>query len=336
MKTKTTFLIVLGLIFILSACQQKAPKEVSSLSSENPFVFAYTSGVISAADPILIEFTNDMVGTDEVGSEVNDNLLSFTPAIKGVLSWDNPRMLAFIPDEILPSSTTYVAKLHITKVTKQAKGEHGIFDFEFQTKAQNLAVEIDNIRPVNTTDLSQQEIVGTVYTSDVSAPEGIEALLEAVQGNKALKATWDHLDNTTHQFVIQGVDRGNDPSKVLISWNGKNLGANEKGNKTVNIPALGDFKIMEAGAFQEPEQFARLQFSDPLLKRQDLRGLISLSGYEGALRFIIDNNEIKVYPAQRLSGSYTLEINPGIRNVNNARMNEGGTYDLLFEEVKPA
>lgn len=335
MKTKTTFLIVLGLIFILSACQQKAPKEVSSLSSENPFVFAYTSGVISAADPILIEFTNDMVGTDEVGSEVNDNLLSFTPAIKGVLSWDNPRMLAFIPDEILPSSTTYVAKLHITKVTKQAKGEHGIFDFEFQTKAQNLAVEIDNIRPVNTTDLSQQEIVGTVYTSDVSAPEGIEALLEAVQGNKALKATWDHLDNTTHQFVIQGVDRGNDPSKVLISWNGKNLGANEKGNKTVNIPALGDFKIMEAGAFQEPEQFARLQFSDPLLKRQDLRGLISLSGYEGALRFIIDNNEIKVYPAQRLSGSYTLEINPGIRNVNNARMNEGGTYDLLFEEVKP-
>lgn len=335
MKTKPTTLLLAGLLFFVFACQQKAPQEISSLSSENPFVFAYTSGVISAADPIIVEFANDMVSSEEIGTEVPENLLSFAPSIKGVLSWENTRTLSFVPDEMLPAAATYAAKLQVSKISKQAKGENGTFAFEFQTKSQNMSVEIDNLRPVSTTDLSKQEILGTVYTSDVSTPEKIESALEVSQGNQKLEISWNHIDNTTHQFVVKGVDRGSNPSKVDVKWNGKSLGVSENGNKSVDVPAIGDFKVMEVEAFQDPEQFARLQFSDPLLKRQDLRGLISLSGYEGNLRFTIDNNEIKVYPTQQISGSYTLVLSPGVRNVNNARMNQGGSYDLVFEDVKP-
>ena len=335
MKGKAQFYPILILLAFLAACQPKAPQDVSSLSTENPYVFAYTSGIISAADPIVVEFTDHVIDDDQLGKEVTSGLLSFSPNISGVLSWDNTRTLRFTPDNFLPARATYQAKLQVGKLQKSARAEDRVFSFEFQTKAQNLALEVDNLRPVSNSDLSKQEINGTIYTSDVALPENLEASLNAKQGQQKLNITWNHSEPTIHQFTITGVSRGDNPSNVQLEWNGKAIGATNQGQQTVAIPALGDFKVMDVTAFQEPEQFARLLFSDPLLKRQDLRGLVALDGYDGELRYIIENNEIQVYPTRRLSGSYTLILSPGIRNVNNARMPAGGDFPLQFEEVKP-
>lgn len=335
MKIKVKCFLFIALAAWVSACQPKAPKEISSLSAENPYVFAYTSGIISAADPIIVEFTNDFIAAEQVGQEAEAGLLSFSPNIRGVLTWQNTRTLRFTPENFLPATSTYQAKLQVSKVQKAAKGDNRIFSFEFQTKAQNLALEVDNLRPVSNRNLSKQEINGTVYTSDVAPPESIEAILQAKQGQQSLEVSWNHQGSTVHQFTINGVNRGESPSEVLINWDGKPLGVSEQGRRSVSVPALDDFKVMEVVAFQEPEQYARLQFSDPLLKRQDLRGLITLEGYAGDLRFTIENNEIRVYPTQRLSGTYTLSLSSGVRNINNNRMPQGGDYTLQFEEVKP-
>ncbi|HKK75807.1 MAG TPA: MG2 domain-containing protein [Saprospiraceae bacterium] len=335
MKIKVQLFSLFTLAILVSACQPKAPREVSSLSAENPYVFAYTSGIISAADPIVVEFANDVIETDQIGQEVQADLLSFSPGIKGVLAWENTRTLRFTPEKLLPAAATYQAKLQVAKVLKAAKGENRTFDFEFQTKAQNLALEIDNLRPLSNTDLSKQEIKGTLFTSDVALPEAIETTLDARQGQRNLDISWNHQERTVHQFTVNGVNRGDNSSEVEIAWNGKALGVSQKGERKVSIPALGDFKVMEAEAFQEPEQYARIQFSDPLLKRQDLRGLISLEDYTGDLRFTVENNQVRVYPTQRLLGDYTLVVSPGIRNINDKRMPSGGDYSLRFEEVKP-
>lgn len=336
MKTKIFNLSLIIWVSLFSlACQPKQNIDVRSSNSLNPYLFAYTSGIISNGDAIVIEFTDDMIKSDDIGSEAKVSWLNITPKIDGALSWDNTRTLRLDPNENLPSGQTYQARLQVGKIVKSAKGDDATFNFEFRTKDQNLAVEIDNLKASKNDDLSVQELYGTVFTADIAAPEAIEGLLKAQQNGKALEVDWEHGDGMTHQFIVKGISRSQNPSEVAITWNGKNIQVKEQGQEKIEIPALGDFKVMEAQVLHDPEQYILLQFSDPLQKRQDLSGLVGLSNYQGDLRFAINDNEIRVYPNQRLAGAYQLTLNPGIKNISGARMKGNGKWDMVFEEVKP-
>ena len=71
----------------------------------------------------------------------------------------------------------------------------------------------------------------------------------------------------------------------------------------MEIPALGDFKIVNTKVVQNPNQYVVLQFSDPLKEKQELRGLISIEEDRGlTLEFEIHDNEIWVYPPVSQSG----------------------------------
>ena len=46
----------------------------------------------------------------------------------------------------------------------------------------------------------------------------------------------------------------------------------------VDIPALGDFKVTNVKVNQGSSQHVVIQFSDPLNEKQDVNGLITISG----------------------------------------------------------
>ena len=100
------------------------------------------------------------------------------------------------------------------------------------------------------------------------------------------------------------------------------------------IPALGDFKVMDVKVIQSQEQYAVVQFSDPVLENQNLSGLISLSDYND-LKFIIDGNEIRVYPQTILNGAHTIAVEAGVKNILGMPLKERYSLELLFEELKP-
>jgi uncharacterized protein YfaS (alpha-2-macroglobulin family) len=78
-----------------------------------------------------------------------------------------------------------------------------------------------------------------------------------------------------------------------------------------------------------------LQFSDPLSETQNLEGLISMTELS-SLDFEIKDNEIRVYPPVRQTGSRTLTIEAGIKNIQNYRMPEGASFEVAFEQLNPA
>ncbi len=78
-----------------------------------------------------------------------------------------------------------------------------------------------------------------------------------------------------------------------------------------------------------------IQFSDPLNESQNLEGLIRLTELPD-LDFEIKDNEVRVYPPVRQTGSRTLEIEAGVKNILNYRMSDGMTFDLAFEQLVPA
>ena len=142
-------------------------------------------------------------------------------------------------------------------------------------------------------------------------------------------------DGRQHHFVVDSLKREENTGELSLEWNGSSIGVDEKGDKEVEIPALNVFKVMSAKVIQQPEQYVSIRFSDPLKKDQKLKGLIRIDG-ESSLKFIVEGNEVKVYPNYRLSGTRTVRFEEGIRNAMDYPLKKSKKMELTFEDIKPA
>lgn len=319
-------------VFLVACNPSDKPDQYSSLSEINPLVAAYSSGVLSIADPIIVTFTEPMVTEEKIGESPDQKALQITPAVNGKSFWEDNRTLRFVPDQYLSSATTYKVNVALSRLHKKAKGDNAQFDFEFQTKEQHLSVELDILKAPQIDNLKEQELVAKIFAADAASEEDLQKTVQAFQNGKALNIEWT-LDQ--QQFLVKGIQRGNEPSSVEVKWNGKAINTDDRGTETIEVPALSDFKVTKVEVSHDPEQSIRIQFSDPILQRQDLSGLIAIKNYEGQLRFVIDGNEVRAYPSTSLAGDYEVSYQSGIKNTGNARMPAGGASILSFEEAKP-
>ena len=306
------------------------------MANVNPYVFAYTSGVISSVDPIRIELNQTMISPEEIGSEIPGSILRFSPKIAGTISWEDRRTLRFTPDEPLPSATTFSGTLDITYFFAEASSDDRQFLFEFRTRDQHLQVDLEGLRSVQLNDLTRMALTGTMYTADRAAEADLEACLTAKQNGDGLPISWTHSsDGRVHEFQVDDITRTQDPGTVVLSWNAGPIAAQQTGEQTVRIPALGEFDLMEAKVIAQANQFISLQFSDPVDAQQDLNGLIQLAGYNGTLSFLVDNNFVRIYPRSAISGVYTVNVDPSVRNVNGDRLEVTASREVEFAEIRP-
>ncbi|HEX8516228.1 MAG TPA: MG2 domain-containing protein [Bacteroidia bacterium] len=299
------------------------------------YISAYTSGTISNESTIRILLANEMESPIETGKPVDKKLFSFSPDIKGTTVWVDSRTIEFRPEKLLPGSTRYKAEFFLSEVMDVPR-EFGTFEFDFQTLQQSFEVFIDGMTTTDKKTLRLQRLDGTLATADVADPALIEKIVTAVQNGKKHTITWTHEPNrTTHHFSIDGIIRSEKPGKVQLNWNGESIGTEIQGSKIIDIPALGDFKVMDVKMVQSPEQYAVLQFSDPILEGQDLDGLITLTG-GSTLKYVIEGNEIRVYPQARQVGARTITAEAGVKNILGMPLKERYAMEIMFEEIKPA
>ncbi|MEZ5070816.1 MAG: MG2 domain-containing protein [Bacteroidales bacterium] len=161
-------------------------------------------------------------------------------------------------------------------------------------------------------------------------------MLRASQQGRELTLEWTHgEDGRFHEFVADSISRGDEKGEVRLRWNGKPIHSDDKGEKEVEIPALGDFRLMNLRVNQQVEQFISLFFSDPLSREQDLRGLVYLESGAG-LRLEVRGNELRVHPDQRLKGDEVLRIDRAIRNSLDYALNESLRREVHFTSIDPA
>ncbi len=106
-------------------------------------------------------------------------------------------------------------------------------------------------------------------------------------------------------------------------------------SKTIEVPATGDFKVMNVMAMNDAEQYASIQFSDPVAVGQELTGLITISN-QADVSYTINGSEVKLYGGDKLDGDYTININPGIKNSWNDTLQKGYTSNVFFENRMPS
>lgn len=293
------------------------------------YIYAHTSGLISKTSPIKIRFNSVVSGENAAG------ILQLNPSVKGSASWEDEYTLLFQPNEPLESSTTYIGTVDLTSLFKDLPKDAQSFEFDFRTKDQYFDVNVDGLYAPNPKELGKQVLSGKVITADLAADETVEKILTAYQNKTKLAINWVHLSEQEHQFKVENINRNASPQTVQLKWNGAALKVDNDGEEEIEVPALGDFKVTRVNTLQNQDQYISLYFSDPLRESQNLDGLITVSDYNGTLRYLIEGQELRIYPAQRLVGNHKIQINSAIKNINGQRMKNAGEWLVEFQDIKP-
>jgi len=304
-----------------------------SLSS---YIYAYTSGTISKEDPVRIRFVQSIADSSMVGAEVED-LLSFSPTVKGVARWENDKTLIFEPEGWFPSGTKYLGKLKIRKLVNGLAKDIRSFEFNFRTREQHLSLQVDGLEPTNVQSLSEQQLRGVLITGDLLEKKELEKLLTASQGGTSLPIQWEaSVDATHHPFVVTSIVRGAQTSEVLLNLDGRTVGITESLEpRKVSVPSINDFVLTGVEVVRDPEPHVVAYFSDPILRIQDLKGFFRFSTGGDDVKTVIDGNKIRIYSNNELKGTQTLTVNAGIRNIGNGKIAKPSTWNVEFVKEKP-
>ncbi len=323
--------VITGIILITSNFKKR------TVNANNPefakYITAYTSGVISKNDPLQIKLTSYV--TDKIKDKKNlpENLFVIKPSTKGKYNLIN-NTIEFIPEENLKSGKEYFVEFNLGKLIK-VNNELKTFSFKFKTIKQAFDYYIEQQITTDKINLKYQQITGYVNTADAADTDKIKKILTVTQKGKKLKVKWSSdINKTTHKFVIDSIERFDNTSEITMKWDGTPVEADKKEEKKIEIPAIGDFKLMSHKVIQYPDQYLKLQFTDPLDETQNLNGLISISGISD-LKFIIQDNIIKVYTDNRINGIRNVSVFEGIKNILGYKLTQDITFETAFEAIKP-
>ncbi len=327
-------LLAISTLVILPSCK-KENRARQMPESVNAYIYAFTSGVISRAHPIRIRFASAVATEEQIG-QAAEGILNFSPAISGEATWEDKMTLRFDPASSLPSGTSYLGKVSLKKLFSKLPADAQVFEFDFRTKDQYFDLSFNGLFAPDANDLKKQAFRATLYTTDEAEAEKVEELLEAKQKGKKLDIEWTHDgEGREHLFTIQDIARSDQASEVILSWNGRPLDVDLKGERKIEVPALGDFKVTEASVVRGDDQYILLNFSDPLKEDQNLNGLVTMADYSGNFRFIVEGNQIRVYPSGRIAGERVVVVNSGVKNSMGKGMSKNSEWFIKMEDVKP-
>ncbi|MEJ0056502.1 MAG: MG2 domain-containing protein [Bacteroidota bacterium] len=325
---------VLGGVLYFKNAKSSGSASVGVNPAFGEYISSYTAGVVGSGSSIQIALAQDVVDSTALG-ETSVKLFNFSPSISGTTVWLDKHTVEFRPATRMRSGQVYEIEFSLSRLM-DVPSDLKVFSYSFQVIPQNFELTVENIKPYVKTELKRQKIEGTLHTADFADNEAIEKTLSAQQEGKTLAINWAHTgEGKVHTFTVEDVTRNDKASSVVLTASGANLGIVQTDNKEVEIPALGDFKVVNVKVEQSTNQHVVVQFSDPLSEKQNLAGLISISDIQ-SLDFEIKDNEIHIFPPVRQTGSKTLTVEAGIKNILNYRMAQGSSMDVIFEQVAPS
>lgn len=326
------FLFTLAIIF---GCAKKGSSDAASLDAVfNPYLSAYTSGEISRTSPVEVRFSREMVPPERVGQALAGGLFTLDPGVKGAATWQNTRTLVFSPEGPLPSGKEYEYRIDLKEIRDSLPEMPDVFVHRFRTMPQGVNVSLAGMQTIDLKNFKWQQISGQLRTRDFENSEVIEKIFSARFNQQRLPVKWEHNEEEyTHTFVIDSVPRTAQSEEVLLAWNGQAADLPVSGETRVSIPALGDFSLTDVATFNHPEQYMLLTFSDPLQANQNLQGLVRLG--DQRLRYMIDGNQVKVFPSGMLEGAQTLVVEKGIKNMAGKPIPKAYREEITFDMPKP-
>jgi len=324
-------LLLLTFTFFLS-CKKSRP-----VSEKNPYIFANTSGMISKAQPLRVVFANNMVEPRAVGGFVQSDAFSISPSVEGRAVWQDEKTIIFQPTDQFVSDKNYKINIDLGKLHDNVPAEYKNFSFDIRTIKQDVMLRWSGWDTPSSTDYTEQSYKGTVLTADVEDAAKVESLLKAQIGDQDLTIRWAHNNNgLVHDFSISGIKRNAAKQTISVMLDGSPIGVDTRSEEKVDVAPVEDFRVHDLYFNNEDDFYFTLNFTDPVLTTQNLTGLITIDGYEDVITYAIQGNNIKVYPATRLTGDQTIRVSPTVRNTHNASLGKPWSKSVNFMDTKPS
>ncbi len=332
LKGRSAVAFIFALI-ILMGCTSKKQDSSKSADFVN-YISAYTAGVISKEAQIRIVLAKPSDKFSAINQEITADVLALTPKVKGSLRWLDNRTLLYTPEDVFAAGQAYQAALDLSYLFDDVPKELKSFVFDFNIISQNFMPVSTQLKTYSTKDLNWYRIEGELTSSDVADLDEVSTLLQATQNNRKLSIKWRQtVGRKDHSFSIDSIIRGEEAGVVTFNWN--DLVTHTKEQEVLEIPALGDFKVMGVQLELLPEQVLHINFSDPLDENQNLNGLITIDGAPNP-QYSISNTEVQVLLPKAIFGEHILNIYPGIKNIAGYALSNTFETTLNFEDVKPA
>src|SRR5690606_10531618 len=181
-----------------------------------------------------------------------------------------------------------------------------------------------------------QYLEGQLRSADRLDLETARKLVEASQNGKGVPIKFDVSikSGTLLPFRIDSIQRFEEDSELLVSWDGNAMGIESVGKNTLKIPGKSNFSILDVAVESGAKQTVLINFSDPLKKGQNFKGLVVLEGEQNP-KYDIDGNVLKVYPTKEITGSVSLNVFEGIQSIDGYRLKTNLTEQITFEQIKP-
>lgn len=295
-------------------------------------ITAYTSGIIDRSSSIKIIVAEEIKANKQEKLDPND-LLDFSPKIKGKARWEGPRTIIFQPDEKLDRGTVYQGVFYLGKL-KTLKRELRKFPFRFETRQQKLHLSVEGIRTFPDNNPKYRVLEGMISTADREEADLIHQCLTATHNNKDLNIKWTSGYGTSFHFRVDSIERTEFKSQLYFKLDGNPVESEDKETRVVHVSGMGVFSLGNIEVTHEPDQKIELYFTENLSSIQSLIGLIHLDE-DPIEKYELSGNKLTIYPQDRLQGNHTLTCSEDIKNYAGFRLKKTIEREVFFEQTKP-
>lgn len=291
---RTSKLLVLFLaISVWQSCSKKSAADFDSdFSLYKDYISGFSSGFVSVHSDFRVQLAFNK--TDwKPNQELDDDLFDVSPRVSGKVVALSNNTIAFIPKEKLEQNTLYQITLHLSKITDKVPAALADFNFSVKTIKQDFIV---NTLDLQSYDKDSYYLNGTIKTADNLSFEEAQKLLKVTQNGDELKISYDKATSTATEFkfTIEKIKRFEDDSEITIAWDGDDADIDQEGAVQYLIPGKNQFKVVDIKIGDENNQSLLINFSEPLKRDQDFKGLVAIENTRN-LKFATMGNLLKVF-----------------------------------------
>lgn len=313
----------------LAACSNNTPAINSNPDNFAGYISGFTTGQISAAGEIAIIFVNEV----DAARQKTSGLVTLNPRAEGEIRWVNSKTLVFQAKQPLKNGALYNVTLKLGELF-DVEASKQLFTFSVRVIEQQMEIEFTGLEVVQDAP-KMQFLTGVIYTADATSPKNAQKILRAELPGSNLTYTMDsEAGGRRHNFKIGGIERGEAPAMLNLSWNGAPIGAGNRGSQSFEILPETAFQLMDVFVIRGENPRVELIFSNLLDASQNLQGLIRI-GDDEMVNYIIQGNKITVNPRVRMAGEQSLIISGAIKSSDGKRLDTEIRHDIQFYQPHP-
>ena len=330
MKIKNA-LSILVIFLLIFSCKKEAI-QLDNLYKFKEYINYTTTGVVSTTQNIEVNLAKEVAGW-EANKEITSEIISVKPFVNGKIKIINKHAFVFIPEEHLAANTAYTITVSLKEIYKKTEKEFQDYTFQFKTITPNFTIQTKNVQSYNK---DYQYVLGTVKSADFISLANAKKLIKATQKGVSKSIVWNESfeNGKVFEFKIDSVQRFVGDTKLVVSWDGSPIKVDSKGNNAITVPGKSNFKVLSFEVKNEAVQYLSVHFSDALKKQQIFDGLVTLQHVKKP-RFIVNGNELKVFPDTKLVGNVLVTVFHGIKNSEDYKLKNNTIETVAFEQKKP-